>query len=804
MNYYEDLTGTSNRWDRDWVRVLPIPNRYPQGAELLELQQTAMSGLGVHHTAYEVVNGLRGTLSSDGTLITISQGIIWCAIGQESYTWVPRVRVPIPTNATQLGIELVRESVGAGYDSILGGIPPLLWEAPLDRVRVYARYVWGTPDMLPILTVLNGVVYHYSDKVNPLRDTVLRTYMRELDGDYVAYGLEVTYHDGWVHVGAGKAWVGGAPIEVEAQPIAYREGTLQLCSDGKVAIEGSFTTYTPEYSAIVSSVGTPILMGNQYGVVIPHALPNPYLIPHRCIPLALLEGIGASSTVMDIAARVPTQGELLRLLSDVEPIPQGNQLGDINHPLYKVRVSQYLPNGEYEAGGVIYLPRVTQVLTVPGYAPPSTRLVLEESTVRTDWIDSAPTPSTPPPPPPFVYAEGLTVRAYNLEPNGTYTPNPNPSTVIKGALVGISIRADQWGMLEYQSPDTPVDLSGIIPTATPNLSVGLGQSFRVLTPTMVATVSLYLRAGYQGVLSICTMQGSQPYGVVLAWVPVSSIATGWLDIAIGPVYLPPGTYALISQSVVGSVIGRRHYLLPTLDGTPETTNSMNMLLSQGGVWQSLPNMDLMYRIHKATPTATYRDRYVVVEWSEAFDGYEYVENYNLPPSTYITCTALTREGGTLLGKTFPPRTSMVLGEALFGTDTLFPTVGTGEVKVYITSKSGTWISREELVGNYTSIRVSLNAQVPEGSAIALYVNSGSGWVPLELIETMDTIGSLRHASAFARRSYHIGGLSPTTSSTDINGVVREVVRERLRVRIELSTLSPEIQPYVWGLEISAM
>ena len=391
------------------------------------------------------------------------------------------------------------------------------------------------------------------------------------------------------------------------------------------------------------------------------------------------------------------------------------------------------------------------------------------------------------------------MRAYNLEPNATYTPNPTPSTVTRGMAVGPSIKADQWGMLEYQSSDIPVDLSGIIPTTTPNLSIGLGQSFRVLTPTMVGNVSIYLRAGYQGVLSICAIQGNQPYGAPLTWVPVSSIATGWVDIAIGPVYLPPGKYALVSQSVVGSVIGRRHYLLPTLDGTPETTNSMNMLLSQGdhrggGQWQSLPNMDLMYRIHKATPTATYRDRYVAIEWPEAFDGYEYEGEYNLPPGTYITCTALTKEGGgTLLGKTFPPRTSMVLAEALFGTDTLFPTVGNGEVRVHITSKTGTWISREELVGPYTNARVSLNAHVPEGSTITLYINSGSGWVPMNLTQVVG-----------ARRIYQIGDLSPTTSSTDINGTVREVVRERLRVRIELSTLSPHIQPYVWGLEISAM
>lgn len=791
MNYYEDLGGSSPRWDSRWVRVLPVPNRHPQDLELVELQQAVMSHLRVHTTAYEVVSGLRATLS--GNLVTISQGVIWCSIGQDYYIQVPTSKVVVPNTVTphSLGIQLAKEVVSAGYDPILGGIPPLLWEAPPDRLRVHARYVWDTVDTLPLLTVRGERLYYYSDKVRPLQDTLIRQYMRELDGDYIVCGIGINYYTGWVHIGAGKAWVGGSPIEVEAQSIPYRDGTLQLCSNGQVVIEVSHEDYIPEYSTLVDSTNNPMLLGSKYGVVLPHTTHTPYLIPHKCVPIALLEG----GVVTDIAPRLPTHSELLAVLSSPQRDVTSNQSGDAHHPLYTVRVTNYLPGGEYVASGVIYLPRVEHRVAVPPYIPPYSSSVVEESTVRTDWIDSSPTPSTPPPPPPFVYStptgSGVLVSGYNLAPGGTFTPNPSPTKVLRGSLIGTSIKADAYGVLEYESTDV-VDLSGIMPTTNPDISVGLGQSFSTLTPLMVGKVSLYLRAGYYGLVSICSIQGSQPYGPPLVWVPVSSTTTGWLDINIGPVYLAPGSYAVVSQSVVGSVIGRRHYLLPTLSGTPETTGSMNMLLSQDGQWLSLPNMDLMYRVHRVVPSSTYKDRFTTIEWGEAFDGYEYMSNYQLPPGTYITCTANTKvgDGAQLLGKVFPPRTSIVLEEALFGTATLFPSIGVGGVSLHITSKVGTWISREELVGPYSTVRVSLCSHTPEGTSVSVYLSNASGWVEMMLVE----VGT--------RSTYQIDNLSPTTSSTDINGAVRQVMRERLRVRIELATISPELQPYVWDVTVS--
>ncbi len=806
----------ATRWDRHWVKVLPMPNRYPQDIELLEMQQVMQSRLLVHTSAYEVVSGMKGTIQNNGSLL-ISSGIIWSSIGSDYgegvYIEVPPTHVVVPSapGLHQLGVQIVRDVVGAGYNPILGGIAPLLWETPLDRVRVYARYIWDTPDTLPVLTIKEGrVIYYYSSRKNPLRDTLINTYMRELDGDYIVCGISVTTVEGWVHVGAGRAWIGGRPIEMQAQSIPYRDGLLQLCADGSITIEGTYTPAlhgTPPagsvsgYSAIVSSDNTPILIGNQYGVVVPDIPINPYLIPNRCMPLAsLYDGL-----LTDIAGRLPTDAELYLLLSSIQYTSSSNNqanTGDVNHPLYRVRVINYHPNGDLEAGGIICLPRVVQTLAIPGYIPPHTLSVIEENTVRTDWIDSAPTPSTPPPPLPFVHVSvetnnGYVVYGYNLTPGVSYNPNPAPSKILRGTPQGLSITADSHGMLEYASTDKPIDLSGILPTTNPDLSIGIGQSFRILSSVMVGVVSLYLKAGYHGVVSICALQNNKPYGPALAWVGVSSTSTGWVDIQIGPVYLPAGSYALVSQSVVGSAIGRRHYLLPTLSGTPESTGSMNMLLSQDGLWESLPNMDLMYRIHSAVPSSTYRDRITVLDWGEPFDGYEYISNYHLAPGTYITCTPNTKQGGPLLGKVFSPRTTITLSEALFSTDTLFPTIDEGLVHLYITSKTGTWISKEELVGPYTSVRITLNAHIPEGSTITVYVNSASGWLPIPLLQSAGARDvPLSVGNTF---TYQINGLSPTTSSTDINGVVRQVIRERVRIRVEMTTLSPEIQPHIWGI-----
>ena len=552
----------------------------------------------------------------------------------------------------------------------------------------------------------------------------------------------------------------------------------------------------PEYSVIVSSTNSPILIGSQYGVVLPPIHnKSPYIIPYTCMPLALLE----NNTVTDIAPRLPTQEELAILLYNPQVSLASNQavVGDINHPLYRARV--YSSNGSY----IISLPRVVETIAVPGYVPPHTREVLEESTIRTDWIDSTPNPSTPPPPPPFVYSRGLKVQAYNLTPGGTYMPNPAPLTVTRGTLTGLSIVADDKGMLEYQSTAPLEDLSGILPSSSPNLSIGLGQSFQVLSPTMLGAVSVYLRAGYYGVISICQLLSDQPYGSSLAWTGVSSTNTGWVDIAIGPVFLLPGTYALISQSIVGSVLGRRHYLLPslvatqlgvspiTLEGTPETTGSLSMILSQDGSWEPLTSMDLLYRVYKAAPTATYRDRSTIIEGGEAFDGYEYRPSYLLPAGTYITCTTRMTASvgaGPLVGSTFPPMTSLTIAEALFGTDTLFPVIQEGEIDLHITSKNGTWISKEELVGPYTGVEVSLNANIPEGSTITVYISMGNGWSQVDLVSVTGD-----------RYTYRVEELSSTSSSTDINGVVRQVIRERLRIRIDLNTTSPELRPSVWDI-----
>jgi hypothetical protein len=781
MTYYEDSTGASLRWREEWVKVLPVPNRYPQDMEFLELQQSVLSRLVVHHTAYEIVMGLKATCS--GNELIISEGTIWCGIGEGLYIQLPRTQIRVPTvhsGKVALGIQLIKEVVRAGYDPILGGVPPTLWEAPMDRVRVYARYLWDVRDTLPVLTLLNGKIHYYSDKVHELRDSIIRTYIRDLDGDYIAYGINICLHEGWVHIGSGRAWIAGTPVDVEAQSIPYRSGELQLCTDGAAAIESSHETYVPEYSAIVSNNGTPILIGGKsYGVVLPNISLNPYLIPLRCVPLATL----SNGVVTDIAARLPTDDELLLLLHRPLKSISSDQIGDVNHPLYRVRVS---------TEGVIYLPRTTSTVQVEGYVLPNTRSVLEESSVRTDWIDSAPTPSTPPPPPPFVHAKkvisGYRVRGYNLSPSTIYTPYPAPDSVTRGALTGTSITSDAYGMLEYISSTVPIDLSGIVLTATPNVGIGLGQSFKVSVPVMVGTVSLYLRAGYYGVISICPLQNNQPYGAALAWVGVSTTSTGWTDVEIGPIHLPTGTYGLISQSVIGSVIGRRHYLLPTLEGVPETTNSMSLMLSQAGTWESLPNMDLMYRIYKATPNSTYGERVTTITGLEAFDGYEYTPNYNSPPNTYITCTGRTSATGALIGSTFPPRTSIALVEALFGTATLFPTIGEGSLSMHTTSKTGTWVSLEALVGAYTAVIVLLDAVMPEGSSVSVYVNSGAGWLEVPLLDIRGT-----------QHTYRIEDMSPTTSSTDINGVVKAVVRERIRVRVDLSTTSPEIQPRVWNI-----
>ena len=195
MSYYDNPLGTSQRWDKAWVRVLPVPNRYPQDRELVEVQQTALSHLKVHSDSYKIIKGLRATVV--GNRLSLSKGIIWCSIGDDYYINVPSTQVAIPQGASRLvnaarhrlrlGIELVKDSIGSGYDPILGGIQPLLWEVPLDRVHVYARYVWDTPDSLPVLTIEDGKIYHYSDKANTIRDNLIKTYMREVDGDCLLY-----------------------------------------------------------------------------------------------------------------------------------------------------------------------------------------------------------------------------------------------------------------------------------------------------------------------------------------------------------------------------------------------------------------------------------------------------------------------------------------------------------------------------------------------------------------------------------------------------------------------------------------
>jgi hypothetical protein len=783
-------------------KVLPAPDRYPQDRDMLLLQDTLKSIVSVHTSPYDIISGMQATLS--GAIIYISQGIIWSGIDGH-YISVPGTRLTVPGDGLphRLGLQVAEGVMGAGYDPILGGIAPPLWEPPLDREVVCIRYVWDETDMLPVLTVKEGSIYHYKRTGMLPRDyTTIRTYMRELDGDYIVWGISISSIEGWVHVGKGKVWIAGTPIEVQAQSIPYKDGALALCSDGRIAIQnikGGDPLLNPSY--ITTQIDTAMVMGMGYVVTLPYiTYRDPYVTDnvYSCMYIASLEG----GIVTDIAPRLIDVEQLLRLVGPT-PSSISIELGDIYHPLYKARVVPNRPNGTNVPLGVIYLPRIAIQVKVNGYIVPNSNAVLEQSEVRTDWIDSSPTPSTPPPPPPFMYIESTPdntykVRAYNLLPDTVYIPNPFPLRVIVGTLTSPNIKADSTGALEYVTSTPPVELSGIVPSDYPDVSVGLGQGFYIERGVMVSGVSLYLRAGYYGVISICPMSvvgvSTPTLMPPLAWVPVSTTSIGWTYISLGPIYLQPGTYAIVSQSVVGSIMARRHYLLPNLvqSAPQETSGSMSMLLSQAGTWQSLPNMDLTYRLHSSTPIegSLYADRVLEIEWPEPFDGYEYEPDYLLPPGTYITCTA--NSGGTLVGKVFPPTTKLSITEALFGTPTLYPVIRDNNVTLYITSKEGTWVSRESLVNTYTSVRVTFNAYIPEGSSVVVSIAGGSnGWLPLTVEQVLED-----------KYTYYIENLSPTTVMTDINNQPRQVLRDRVRIRIDLKTVSPHIQPHVWGVTFS--
>ena len=299
INSYKDNPLYPDRYDGDWVRVLPVPGRALQTAEVMEMQSiingqmrmalstiyrdgSPISGLRVigQGPTYSVTNGMfyiQGmTLPVEG-IASITPGLtntIYVQVEEYILTEVdtPSLRDPIR---------------GLGYG--LEGAHRLVWRASITTVP--------GPSSYPIATIgSDGQVIQRgyggpNDCIN-----LLAAYTRDRMGDFLLHGLDVSY--------------GGTKQSTSTPLTTYKKEEVERLSTELLEYNTLLTTSGTELSKVKVELDEAIRVAN-----LSPSAPNRFIVDTKRKRVQELEAIMAS-----LSSEVSTLNAQLSTMSSTVPL----------------------------------------------------------------------------------------------------------------------------------------------------------------------------------------------------------------------------------------------------------------------------------------------------------------------------------------------------------------------------------------------------------------------------------------------------------------------------------------------------
>ena len=367
--------------------------------------------------------------------------------------------------------------------------------------------------------------------------------------------------------------------------------------------------------------------------------------------------------------------------------------------------------------------------------------------------------------------------------------------------------------------------------------VELAQTFTIETPLIVSKINLAIRKVPNFTsnnidllaVNIVKANNSKPTNEIvgqgiltLADVNTSSDGTVFSSVQFTkPVYLDLGQYAFtISLLTSGqplelyyAEVGQQSLssisvsdIQPLIGG--ELLYKIPVLCGTGSEWYTELSKDLTFQLVQLVPSTTKAE--IAYELSNPLGNIHYINRLitaSIYPGTKLEYFYKDTKGQWLDLKQSQSiegnRNNIEVKLVLSGTSNIFPIVMLNQscFTIYENQKTGTWISKTiEYLKGYKNVEVEFDYYKPTGTeiSVAFSSNAGETWQTIQL--EGNTVELINGNIPLSKGTWIVKNLDPTTVSTDINGNTSRILRTKLTLKIEFSSKSPEVVPYIMKLK----
>ena len=368
-------------------------------------------------------------------------------------------------------------------------------------------------------------------------------------------------------------------------------------------------------------------------------------------------------------------------------------------------------------------------------------------------------------------------------------------------------------------------------------NVELAQTFNIGAPLIISKINLAIKTVPNFTsnnidlltVNIVKTNNSKPTNEILgqgiltfADVKTSSDGTAFSSVQFNtPIYLGIGQYAFTIAPLTSgqplelyyAEVGQRSLSSTSVSDTQpllggELMYKRLMLCGRGNEWTSELSKDLTFQLVQLVPSVNNAE--IVYKLSNPLGYINYIDRAivtNIYPATKVEYFYKNTNGQWLDLKQSQPiegnRNNVEVKLALSGTSNVFPIVMLNQscFTIYENQKEGTWISKTiEYTKGYKNVEVEFDYYKPTGTeiSVAFSSNAGETWQTINLDN--NTVKLVNGNVPLNNGTWIIKNLDSTTVSTDINGNTSRILRTRLTLKIEFTSRSPEVVPYIMKLK----
>jgi len=357
----------------------------------------------------------------------------------------------------------------------------------------------------------------------------------------------------------------------------------------------------------------------------------------------------------------------------------------------------------------------------------------------------------------------------------------------------------------------------------------VAQTFTVASPITINAIKLSLRsvpfnAGdiNLALVSIVKTTSDIPSEEIvgqgflkLTDVELSSDGTGWSLVNFEvPVSLSStGQYAFVISPLVQPIeiyfaeVGKRSLSSTSISDSQPLTGG-ELLIKSDNQWVRDLSKDITFQLIQAVPTTSYSE--IVYRISNPLGNIHFI-NKDIkaicPPLTKVDYFYKGINSNWIPLNSSQPiegnKNEVDIKITLSGTDNMFPLVALNQscFTIHENKKTGTWVSKTiEYRKGYKNVEVEFDYYKPTGTDISVLISSNSGQTWQALTLNNNSTELLNGNIPLYKSSWITENLEPTTVNTDINGNTSRILRTKLTLKIEFTSKSPELVPYVMKLK----